>query len=123
LDNWLRPDAGHLLHVHQVAAGESALPREGRLQIRREPGHDLRSPALLLLPGEDQFADLPVQTDEFGVHGPLGAEACAGDRLLDLAQEIAVPGRERAELGGDGGVGRLGVPVHGARVPHGDLRK
>ncbi|GAA2624903.1 hypothetical protein GCM10010307_11530 [Streptomyces vastus] len=119
LDNWLRPGAGHLVHVHQVASGEAALVRERRLEICGESGHGLGAPALLLLAGQDELSDLPVHLDQFGVHGSLCAEACARDGFLDLAQEVAVPGGQGLLLGGEAGL-RLDVLVHEVRLAHGD---
>jgi hypothetical protein len=73
------------------------LRRKGLAEVFGKLLDDFRTPALLSLLHKDALADLPVEQDEFGVHGTAGPQLS----MLNLRFEFLQP----ALVLGVGGLG------------------
>ena len=79
--------SGLFAHAPQVGRREAARPRKFRLQVARQIGDHRLSPALALLPGDDQAPDIGVEVQQLAVHLPQGRDLGRADPLFDLAQQ------------------------------------
>ena len=76
------PGFGEGSHVFEVAGGEAGHLREGRLEVDGEPIDDPGAPALMVLPGEDLAADLPVKQHHVAIDREGRADLGRLDAIL-----------------------------------------
>ena len=83
------PSLGKGPHVLEVSRGESFHSGKLSPQVRCQAIDDLCTPAMLLLPGKDVPANLPVKQDEFPVDRDRCSELCGAESGLSVVRGIA----------------------------------
>jgi len=90
----VRPGFGELAHILEVSGREAVHFREGRFEVVRQPVNHLRALALLFLPFQNGFADVPVHQH----HGRIGRhddpQALRTKAILYFRQDIAIVVRQ-----------------------------